>query len=219
MTLSGELRAGSSYRRALLDRALEEHVGALRGTVLDLGGKKENPRGRFQARESAGWVYLNIDAATHPHVFGDAHELPLRDASVDAVLSSEVLEHVRDAGRCVDEVFRVLKPGGRFLFSVPFLYPLHADPHDFRRFTADGIRDMCARFESVRIEPMGSWLGTVGMFLDLGARSITGGITRVVLRRLLRAVGRLLCVLDARAATRPEAFTTGYFCIAIKPYD
>lgn len=219
MSIGAELRKGGSYRRVLLDRFLETHVRELQGRVLDLGGKKENPRGRFHTGERSGWVYLNIDPSTRPHVFGDAHELPLRAASVDAVVCCEVLEHVRDAQRCTDEIFRILKPGGQFFFSVPFLYPVHADPYDFRRFTAEGLRQLCAQFGSVRVEPMGSWLGTVGMFLDLGARSLGGSIARVFLRRLLRAIGRFLCVLDARGTAPARAFTTGYFCIAVKPYD
>lgn len=208
----------SSYRRDILDRMLEANTATLRGTVLDIGGKRKSPRGRFRATAAATtrWLYFNIDATTRPHALADAHALPLQPESVDAVVCCEVLEHVRDPRACCAQIFAALKPGGTFMFSVPFLYPVHADPHDFIRFTAEAVRQLCAPFGSVRIEPMGSWLGTVGMFLEMGARSLTGGVFRTLLRKLLRAVGRFLCSLDARGIFPVPSFTTGYFCVATK---
>jgi SAM-dependent methyltransferase len=207
-----------TYRRELLDRMLETNAATLRGTVLDIGGKRESQRGRFRATVNDGtrWLYFNIDTSTRPHALADAHSLPLAPRSVDAVVCCEVLEHVRDARVCCNEIFDALRPGGKFVFSVPFLYPVHADPHDFTRFTADGVRQLCAPFETVQVEPMGSWLGTIGLFLDLGARSLTGGLHRAVARKALRAFGRFLCRLDRRGMFPVRAFTTGWFCVATK---
>lgn len=209
----------TSYRREILDSLLERHVPALHGTVLDIGGKRQSPRGRFRAGSDAAtkWLYVNIDTSTRPHAIADAHQLPLVPASVDAVLCCEVLEHVRDARICCREILSVLKPGGRFVFSVPFLFPIHADPHDFLRFTHEGVRQLARDFAIVQIEPMGSWLGTLGMFLELGGRStVRTGIGGMILRRVTRVLGRFLCRLDARNVLPSRSFTTGYFCIATK---
>jgi SAM-dependent methyltransferase len=76
---------------------------------------------------------------TRPQVFADGASLPFASASFDTVLLLEVLEHVADAERVLAEICRVLKPGGALLISMPFLYPLHDAPHDYRRYTAPGL--------------------------------------------------------------------------------
>lgn len=50
---------------------------------------------------------------------GDAEKIPLENASVDAVVSFETIEHVASAGRFMDEIRRVLKPGGLVVISTP----------------------------------------------------------------------------------------------------
>jgi ubiquinone/menaquinone biosynthesis C-methylase UbiE len=58
----------------------------------------------------------------------DAHNLPLRDSSVDCVLSFSLLEHLKDPRRSVEELYRVLKYGGTAVIQLPNLqYPF--EPH------------------------------------------------------------------------------------------
>ncbi|HET7435652.1 MAG TPA: class I SAM-dependent methyltransferase [Thermoanaerobaculia bacterium] len=208
--------ARHSYRRTLVDQFLERHRSLLRGTMLDVGGRRAVKRGDFRPDEAAKVFYINIDESTRPDLLGDAHRLPLRAQSFDTVLCCETLEHVRDPRVCCAEAYDVLKPGGRFIFTVPFMYPVHADPSDYLRFTADGVRNMCRAFASVDVQPMGSWLGVLGMFTDFGARRISGGLHFAIVRKVLRAVGAFLCRLDARGVAARAEFTTGYFCIAVK---
>jgi SAM-dependent methyltransferase len=65
-------------------------------------------------------------------VLGDAQRLPFVDASFDAVLMTEVLEHLPDDGAALAEVLRVLRPGGVVAVSVPHAnYPIAWDPINF----------------------------------------------------------------------------------------
>ena len=50
---------------------------------------------------------------------GDAGRLPFADNSFDVVICSEVLEHLPDVDAALDEITRIVKPGGRFALSVP----------------------------------------------------------------------------------------------------
>lgn len=54
---------------------------------------------------------------------GDAYRLPFADAAFDAVICSEVLEHLHDYPAALAEIRRVLKPGGRFAPTVPRAWP------------------------------------------------------------------------------------------------
>lgn len=79
---------------------------------------------------------LNVD------VVGDAHGMSrfLRAGSVDAVLSASVLEHLQAPWLLAAEINRVLKPGGLVYHQVPGAWPAHAQPNDFWRFSAEGLR-------------------------------------------------------------------------------
>jgi SAM-dependent methyltransferase len=67
-------------------------------------------------------------------------KLPMADGSVDAVLSTQVLEHVLDPAAYLAEAHRVLRPGGFLILSTHGLWVYHPDPTDFWRWTPDGLR-------------------------------------------------------------------------------
>lgn len=91
---------------------------------------------------------------------GIAEDLPINDESVDIVVCNQVLEHVIDPEDSVLEAFRVLRPGGRYVGSVPHISPVHLEPFDFRRFTDLGLRKLFAEagFLDIEIE------GNTGVF-------------------------------------------------------
>jgi SAM-dependent methyltransferase len=66
--------------------------------------------------------------------------LPVEDAGFDAVLSSQVLEHVTDPATYLRECLRVLRPGGRLLLSTHGIMVYHPDPDDYWRWTCAGLR-------------------------------------------------------------------------------
>ena len=211
-----------TYRRYLLDRCLQASAFLMRGRVLDVGGRRERVRGAFRPPSEGvvAWRYVNILADDRPDVVADACELPLSSGSVDCVVCCEVLEHVRKPEQAVAEMYRALKPGGVLIASTPFLYPVHADPDDYSRFTASKIRAMCEPFATVRVWPMGGFWGTVGMFLE---ETVDDGLRarwHMPVRRVLKAVCRALVARDLRRqerwTERDVSYTTGYFWICWK---
>jgi SAM-dependent methyltransferase len=51
-----------------------------------------------------------------------------------------VLEHVFTPGEFLREIGRVLRPGGRLVLTVPFVWDEHEQPHDFARYSSFGLR-------------------------------------------------------------------------------
>src|SRR5205814_177285 len=70
---------------------------------------------------------------------GDGRVVPYTDASFDAVICTQVLEHSVDPDALLREMWRVLRPGGRLLITVPFMWGLHETPFDFRRYSSFGL--------------------------------------------------------------------------------
>ncbi|MBL9202710.1 MAG: class I SAM-dependent methyltransferase [Opitutaceae bacterium] len=133
-------------RRGLLNE-LRRHFPALTGELLDVGCGNKPYRVLVPAARYTG---LDIDNAftrrvAVADVFYDGGAFPLPDASFDAVLCSQVLEHVFTPEKFLGEIHRVLRPGGTLLLAVPFLWDEHEQPHDFGRYSSFGLRALLER--------------------------------------------------------------------------
>src|SRR4030095_5709220 len=96
----------------------------------------------------------------------DAQALGLADAVFDVVLCTEVLEHLPEPQRALDEMFRVLKPSGTLLLTTRFLFPIHDAPHDYFRFTKYGLRYLLRRFEILEVREETDSVGTLAVLLQ-----------------------------------------------------
>lgn len=141
--------------------------------------------------EDVAWTYEAVDLVEAlPEVetrdieqrVGIAEELPINSASVETVLCNQVLEHVTDEREAVHEAFRVLRPGGYFIGSVPHISPVHLEPHDYRRFTRYGLEMLLkdAGFEVVRIEGSGGpfQAAALTLLMDLYLSKVGNGPQR-----------------------------------------
>jgi SAM-dependent methyltransferase len=78
----------------------------------------------------------------------DVHRLSFADGSIGTVVCLETLEHVADPLRAVQEMHRVLEPGGVLAISSLMFFPIHAHPWDYWRFTPEGFELLLQPFES-----------------------------------------------------------------------
>jgi len=72
--------------------------------------------------------------------FGPDSRIHAPDSFYDHLISTQVLEHVSNPASYLAECLRLLRPGGRLVITTHGLYPDHACPHDYRRWTAEGLR-------------------------------------------------------------------------------
>ncbi|WP_321170317.1 methyltransferase domain-containing protein [Pseudoduganella aquatica] len=117
---------------------------------------REQPQARIlvigagERTVAGGAVYTDVAFGKHVSCIADAHDLPFEAASFDACVACAVLEHVLDPYRCVDEIRRVLRPGGYVYAETPFMQPVHMREYDFTRFTHLGHRRLFRHFAELR---------------------------------------------------------------------
>ncbi len=124
--------------RVLLLEEVARHAPRLRGKVLDVGAGRWR---RYQVFCTGATEYLTLDhdVTWKPDVIGSAESIPLADNSIDGILCTQVLEHVPHPWIAIREMFRVLRPGGYLLLTVPQTNELHEEPRDFFRYTNYGL--------------------------------------------------------------------------------
>lgn len=167
------------------------------GMVLDIGSADRWLQKHLPCAE----LYIGLDYpdtvntmyGTRPDIFADAACLPIANDSIDTVACLEVIEHVQHPASLVSEIARVLRPGGRVWISVPFLYPVHDAPHDFRRYTEYGLRQLFADsgLEIGRINACGHSIRNAGLLMSL---ALSGPLRDGGIRAALLALPAMLMV-------------------------
>jgi SAM-dependent methyltransferase/uncharacterized protein YbaR (Trm112 family) len=129
-------------------------------------------------------------------LFCDGHDLPFADGCIDGVVVQAVLEHVADPVRCVDEIHRVLAPGGVVYSEIPFMQQVHQYGYDFTRFSHLGHRRLFRRFSEIE---SGAVAGP-GTALAWAWRYFLAGFARSRLAsRILSWIGRITAMLIEQA--------------------
>ncbi len=120
-----------------------------RPIIFDIGSKEARGSYGFGAPPAdAEIVCVDMFDGLGVDLVADAHDMPMvPSGSVDCVVTVSTLEHVRYPQKVVAEIYRILKPGGLLYINVPFIFPFHADPDDFYRFSCNGVNILCEKFE------------------------------------------------------------------------
>ena len=84
----------------------------------------------------------------------NAHIIP--DNKFDAVVCTEVIEHVNNPFSVAEELYRIVKPGGKIYISTPFNFRIHGPLPDNWRFTIHGLKTLFYNFKFIKIEEVSS---------------------------------------------------------------
>ncbi|MEP7017984.1 MAG: class I SAM-dependent methyltransferase [Actinomycetota bacterium] len=215
---------------AVVGRWLADNADSVSGILLDLGAGNQ-PFKVWYSGLAEKCVAVDVARVAGLDVLSMAAPLPFASASFDTVLCTSVLEHVHDAEAVVSEIARILKPGGRLIITIPFLYPTHEAPYDFWRTTHWGLRSVLTR-HGLEVDTLAAQGGPV----LLVAHYLIGGVAQLVML-LASRLGRFGTLIDnpmVRAAlaapqdavrsrlsyrlTRfSRAASLGYMAVAHKP--
>ena len=138
---------------------------------------------------------------------------------MDCIKCTELLEHVEYPEKVLDEISRILKPGGALILSVPFSVEIHSDPYDFHRFTDEKLRRMLeGNFQIILLKKQGLYFTVLAYMIKLSIIRCSSGIKRFFYP--LFPILNLLVRLDGLMAVQNSKFmssvTTGFFIVAVK---
>ena len=109
-------------------------------------------------------IRIGLPTKKEVDVYCDICEIPLKDESIDMILSSSVLEHVYNPEIAVKEMHRVLKKGGLVYAEIPFIRANHMMPDDYQRYSIQGIEELFKR-HGFKIERKGICSGSINGFI------------------------------------------------------
>jgi SAM-dependent methyltransferase len=152
--------------RVWLERELRDFAAKLKpgARVLDAGAGDQIYRkifGQFDY-EAADFEKVDKPYAKSTYVC-DLAALPVENERFDAVVFSQVMEHLPEPLATLKELNRVLKPGGMMFCSAPLYYEEHELPYDYFRYTQFGARHLfsLAGFEVTSLRWLEGYMGTV----------------------------------------------------------
>src|SRR5258706_13460372 len=158
--LSGKIKF---YGRMLLDlqiltifKDVRKHLPEYKGNVLDIGCGQSpykyllNPNTTryfgIDIIEAKNFGYDNPDVTSF-----DGKNIPFDDNKFDAVICTEVLEHVQDFQYLIDEIYRTSKKDADIIVTIPWSARYHYIPYDYFRYTPSSLKTMFSKFSSVSI--------------------------------------------------------------------
>ncbi len=144
--------------------------------------------------------YTGVDFVPFPDVtvVADLTKLPIPDDSAEILTIMNTIEHVPDTAALLREAYRIQKPGGTIIGTIPFLMQVHQEPHDYNRYTSAQIERFLtqAGFVEVKIKPLGRLIDvydTIELKFFAALPGLIGRVVRTWRRlemRVLRALFR-----------------------------
>lgn len=153
-------------------------------------------------------INLNVGPFPNVEIVADAHNLPYADESVDEIYCEAVLEHLHSPITATQEMYRVLKKGGRVYSGVPFLQQYHGYPYHYQNFTLTGHAHL---YESNKFKVLESGVrfGPFYTLVDLtfsGLRNYVRSPLRWLLTKFAVLMALILLRLDKYVYGKDNAY-------------
>lgn len=196
----------------MLEDAVLQYVANNNARILNVGAGGDIAR--HLEHRGVNTVSIDVDPARHPDLVMDVQDMSAIDeASVDAVIMCEVLEHVQDPASAVREIQRVLTSRGVLIGSTPFILGLHDEPHDYYRFTKFGLRFLFRQMDEVLLRERNTYFAAATVLclrvFNVGTEQ---QLRKAVWLSPLVLFGALWMRLLSSLLSRTDA-TTGYFFV------
>lgn len=209
------------YTKEILKKVLPKYC---KGRTVDVGAGRSKYKGliskfcdSYTSVDNASSAYQFDKKSEGPDVVSDVLDMPFKNDEFDTAICTEVLEHVEDPFKLMEELARILKHGGYAIIASCWVAPYHSEPKDYWRFSEDGYRVLCKRsnFKIIEIYQAGSFFTTLLYFVN---RNIDLNTKR--LRKVRIFLGRINILTEKTAEWLDRFFKTkdaiGHLIIAQK---
>lgn len=148
------------FSRKNLGAAILDESVNIKGNLIDVGCGSKPYQSIFKVKSYRGLDIespTSIDRGVADDMY-DGTNFPYKDEYFDSALCNQVLEHVFNPDEFLSEVNRVLKPGGKFLLTVPFVWDEHEQPYDYARYSSFGLAALLSKngFKIIRHKKLGA---------------------------------------------------------------
>lgn len=161
------------FGRTILDlqiltiyRDIKKELPKYKGNVLDIGCG-HSPYEFLLNKEVTYYGIDIVDADKFDYRNSsitpfNGEDIPFANEEFDAFICTEVLEHVEKYQKLTDEIYRVLKIGGKGIVTIPWSARYHYIPWDYFRYTPSSLKTIFSKFSTVEIKPRGTDVVVIG---------------------------------------------------------
>lgn len=196
---------------------LQEHIS---GQVLDIGC---GPVPYYEVYKDKASEITCVDWAASVHgtefvdQFVDLNEpgpLPFADRTFDSIVASDMIQHMKRPALFMNEIGRLLKPGGKVFLSAPFTYWMSEYPHEYFHLSEFALRHLAeeAGFEVVSLRSYG---GHADVLMDSINKLMHSGFSSRLFLLFSKFVGWTGWPTRNRARTK-DRYSIGYCMVAVK---
>lgn len=179
--------------RSPVEKAMKDFGKKFSSTkrVLDIGCGTKPYRHFFQCE------YTGVDPfdTIRPDIVAPAWAIPVADASYDGIILNQSLEHIRYTEKAIQEIQRILKPGGLCIITAPHTVKNHSIPikpslspyaqredilrcidywqEDYFRFTKYALLSLFSDFEIISLKETSGYAGTLAQLVNYFFASFT----------------------------------------------
>lgn len=141
MKLNGLFYFNSSRYRLQKENAAFAALVPDHALVLDAGAGNAPYKSLFEHAQYESADFEKIDKKYAPSTYVcDLKKIPVEDCRFDFIIFNQVMEHLPEPHLVLAELYRVLKPSGKMIYTGPLFYEEHEQPYDFYRYTQFGLR-------------------------------------------------------------------------------
>jgi ubiquinone/menaquinone biosynthesis C-methylase UbiE len=161
--------------------------------ILDIGAGEIPFRDFYENLNVITCDIQNNTSNSIDYIITPGELLPFSDCEFEIIFIFDVLEHIQDDVKFLNECNRILKKGGIIVANVPFMYRYHEIPHDYRRYTPSGLKEILikADFEIEIFEKIGSVIFVAKTFLTEHQIIYKNYFKKIVLKLILTLLNLL----------------------------
>lgn len=161
----------NSISRAYVEKFILTNKSLIHGDILEIG--RNVYKNVVLIENIVSYSCLDIAAYPDIDIVADIQNMKnVESDRFDSIICTQVLEHVPNPFDAVDELYRILRPGGRLLVTVPFLNNYHMEPDDYWRFTEYALTFLLKKFSHCAITSYGSTYHHVAATLGYRASEV-----------------------------------------------